>query len=667
MKILVVDDNQEARYMLELLMKSNGHEVISAVNGLDALKKLEQTNFDLIISDILMPEMDGFQFCQILKKDDVRKNIPFIFYTATYVDKKDEEFGLNLGADLFLKKPMEPTLLLQEIEKIHEKLKTGKFSPSKIILKREEDLYKLYNERLIKKLEDKIDQLEKEVEHRLRTENELQRSEQRFKVLTENSPVGIFRTDSEGLTTYVNPRWSEISGLSAQEAMGEGWLAAVHPDDREKLSVTWKQATMDHKISVSEYRFILKDGTIHWVLGQAVPKKDQENNIVGYIGTITDITERKRAEKALHESEMRFSAFMETLPITAFIKTADHTVLYVNSEMKKRFGADDWIEKSLFDIFPQDVAKRLADADNKALKNGYSIDVHVLPDSKNRNRIWETHTFRIDREDQEPYIAGFSLDITDRKQAEKKIKESEMRYRTLFDTAGDAIFMMKRDRFVTCNESTIQMFGCDDKKDILEHSPWEFSPPFQPDGQDSKEKALSYINAALEGETQLFYWKHIKKDDTPFDAEVSLNKLTLEDTDYIQAVVRDITQNKKLENELKDSELRYRTLFENSSEFLFTLDIKGNFTDVNKAAEILTGYTKSELLKMNFRDYTSKKDQRKLFRAFHGVYQTGEPIHNLLVEAIIKDGSKRYFEISISLLRKGEEIIGVQGLSLIHI
>lgn len=166
MKILIVEDKQEARYLLEVLLRGKDHEVFSSENGVEALKSMEENKFDLIISDILMPEMDGFKFCQTLKRDEHHKNIPFIFYTATYVEKKDEEFAMGLGADLFLRKPMEPSLLLQEIEKVLSNIKTGSFNPRELTLKREEDLYKLYNERLIKKLEDKIFQMEEEIEKR---------------------------------------------------------------------------------------------------------------------------------------------------------------------------------------------------------------------------------------------------------------------------------------------------------------------------------------------------------------------------------------------------------------------------------------------------------------------------------------------------------------------
>jgi PAS domain S-box-containing protein len=139
-----------------------------------------------------------------------------------------------------------------------------------------------------------------EQEHlRRRAELLLRESEQRYQTLARISPVGIFHTDPNGSTTYVNPKWCAISGFPAKQALGDGWLEAVHVEDRENLSYGWRESTQLKQISYSDYRFVRPDGSLVWVMGQAVPEINSENQIIGYVGTITDITERKRAEEEI--------------------------------------------------------------------------------------------------------------------------------------------------------------------------------------------------------------------------------------------------------------------------------------------------------------------------------------------------------------------------------
>ena len=139
-------------------------------------------------------------------------------------------------------------------------------------------------------------------------------------------------------------------------------------------------------------------------------------------------------------------------------------------------------------------------------------------------------------------------DITQRKLVEEKLHESERLYRMLFDSAGDAIFLMQGSRFVDCNNKALEMFGCSWEQ-ILGATPVRFSPPVQPDGRDSQEKALEKIAAALAGNPQNFEWKHSKADGTLFDAEVSLNRIDMSGGVRLQVIVRDITERKKAEED----------------------------------------------------------------------------------------------------------------------
>jgi putative two-component system response regulator len=160
--ILIVDDKVENRYLLEVILKGHGYAVQSAGNGVEGLEVARKSPPRMIIADILMPAMDGFTFCRICKQDALLKDIPFIFYTATYTDPKDEEFGLSLGANQFIIKPMEPVQFMQIIEDVLAKYNAGKLESKPLQeITKEECYLKEYNETLIRKLESKMTDLER--------------------------------------------------------------------------------------------------------------------------------------------------------------------------------------------------------------------------------------------------------------------------------------------------------------------------------------------------------------------------------------------------------------------------------------------------------------------------------------------------------------------------
>jgi response regulator RpfG family c-di-GMP phosphodiesterase len=159
-KILIVDDQEQNLYLLRTLLIGNDYQVVEATNGAEALELARAAPPDLIISDILMPVMDGFSLCQEWKKDEKLRNIPFVFYTATYTDPKDEELALSLGAARFIVKPVEIGDFISMIEQVITEVEAGVIAiPQK---PRQEDVayYRMYNESLIRKLEDKMLELE---------------------------------------------------------------------------------------------------------------------------------------------------------------------------------------------------------------------------------------------------------------------------------------------------------------------------------------------------------------------------------------------------------------------------------------------------------------------------------------------------------------------------
>ncbi|MCC5645485.1 PAS domain S-box protein [Nostoc sp. CHAB 5824] len=141
----------------------------------------------------------------------------------------------------------------------------------------------------------------------------LQSGRQRYQLLAEASPVCIFYADIDGNWFYLNQRCTQITGLSLQESLGKGWINALHPEDRDRVLSLWYEAAAGKVPSNCEYRFLHKDGTVVWVIAQALPEIGERGEIKGYIGTITDITERKLAEEALRESAERERAIAQAI------------------------------------------------------------------------------------------------------------------------------------------------------------------------------------------------------------------------------------------------------------------------------------------------------------------------------------------------------------------
>ncbi|MEW5723040.1 MAG: response regulator [Thermodesulfobacteriota bacterium] len=170
MIILVADDQHIDRRLLEAWLTKRGHKVLGAQDGVQALDLLRTQKVDLVIADILMPRMDGFQLCRRIREDPNLKDLPFIFYTATYTDQKDEELALKLGADRFIRKPAKPEEFVRAVEAVVEEFKAAPAGAPRREKTPDEELFDLHGERVVRKLEKKIAALESEAVRRERSE-----------------------------------------------------------------------------------------------------------------------------------------------------------------------------------------------------------------------------------------------------------------------------------------------------------------------------------------------------------------------------------------------------------------------------------------------------------------------------------------------------------------
>jgi PAS domain S-box-containing protein len=188
-------------------------------------------------------------------------------------------------------------------------------------------------------------------------------------------------------------------------------------------------------------------------------------------------------------------------------------------------------------------------------------------------------------------VIGVSFNITESKKTEEILRKSEFRLRTLFNSASDAIFTMDNKTFIECNEATLRIFECR-RDQIVGQTPFRFSPATQPDGRPSEESAMEKINAVLAGKPQFFEWRHIRYDGTPFEAEVSLNRLDLENEVYIQAMVRDVSERKRAEEDNR----RLAMVANTTTNMVVIADGEGRIEWINPAFTRITGYALEEVI-----------------------------------------------------------------------
>jgi PAS domain S-box-containing protein len=265
--ILVVDDHAENRTALEALLAPLGQRVVAVGSGEAALKELLRSDFACILLDVQMPRLDGFQTAALIKRRERSQHIPIIFLTAASKDDLEVFRGYSAGAVDYIFKPIDPDVLRSKVAVFVE-------------------------------LWQKTQQL-REHEARLH-EQELaaleRASEARYRQLADAMPQIVWTADPDGEATYFNRRWFDYTGLSEDEAAAGAWQRVVHPDDLPLMLARNAEARRSGAGFEVEYRLRDRDGVYRWHLGRAVALRDGDGAVEAWIGTATDIHDRKRAE-----------------------------------------------------------------------------------------------------------------------------------------------------------------------------------------------------------------------------------------------------------------------------------------------------------------------------------------------------------------------------------
>ncbi len=267
--ILIVDDRPENLVALEAILEPVGHNVVSASSGEEALRRLLHDDYALILLDVQMPGLDGFETAELIKRRERTKHIPIIFLTAISKEARHVFRGYSAGAVDYLFKPFDPSVLRSKVAVFVE-------------------------------LWQKTEQI-REQEMRLREQEiaaAVREGHERYRVLAEAMPQLVWHADAGGSADYFNDRWVEYTRQPPETSFGDGWTTFLHPDDLPPTLAAWDSAVLSGDPIQIQYRLRNGDGAYRWQLVRGVATRDDAGAITGWVGTCTDVDDQKRAEQA---------------------------------------------------------------------------------------------------------------------------------------------------------------------------------------------------------------------------------------------------------------------------------------------------------------------------------------------------------------------------------
>lgn len=453
----------------------------------------------------------------------------------------------------------------------------------------------------------------RDVTEKTKAEKALRDSELRFRTLADNTPVGIFQTDADGQTIYVNEKWMEYTGLTFEEVMGEGWVKAVHPEDRDMLLKNWYDKKAVHNESSSEYRLIDKKGTTRWVSGKAVPLYDNEGVLAGYLGTISDITQEKNALESLKASEEKYRTLVEQATDGIFIADKEGRFLVVNSSgcRMSQYTMGEIMKLSIYDLvdtgelkdnpfhFSEMSSDRGAIVQRKMKrKDGSLVDIEVNAKFLSDNRF-----------------LAFIRDITERKKAEEEIIRSRKQFQNLVENISGVYWVNDletyRTLYISPSYETVWGRPCEE----LYSNPADFINAVHPDDHPTIKKAYENIASTLK--TTISY-RIVRPDGEIRWIDARTNVVIDGGAKIEYGYAEDVTEQRKAQEEIIKSNERFQLIARTTNEAIWECDLKTGVTWANEMHQYLYGLTIADPVPVHdqWRDSIHPDDRENTIRNY---------------------------------------------------
>jgi len=476
------------------------------------------------------------------------------------------------------------------------------------------------------------------ITERKQTEEALQKSEEHYRQLTENAGEAIF-VIQDGEIKFMNPKGSELSGYSLEEMVSKPFVKFIHPEDIDMVADRYLKRLEGEPVpQIYDFRIVRRDGEIRWGELNAVTISWEDRPAV--LCFMSDITERKQMEGALRESEERYRTLFES---------AAEGILIADSETKKYayanlaictmlgYSREELTKMSVSDIHPKTSLEH-ALADFAAQARGEKI-LSTLPCLKKDGTIIyaDINAAKAIVDGRECNI-GFFTDITERRQAEKILQQSEEKWRSLVENVPDIIILVDHDRTIQFINHVVEGL---DAKDVIGMSIYDF---IQPESHDITRGIVDSVFKT--GEPGYYVIKGVGPDGriSWYETRTGAIKIDEEVVSVVQ-VTSDITERRQMEGALRESEERYRTLFESAAQGILIVDAKTmKFKYANPAICTMLGYSQEELTKMSVSDIHPKTSLEDVLAEF-AAQARGEKILSTL-PCLKKDGTIVHADIN---------------------
>ncbi|MEE3716331.1 PAS domain S-box protein [Tumidithrix elongata RA019] len=506
---------------------------------------------------------------------------------------------------------------------------------------------------------------ETDITERKRAEQALQESESRYATLANAAPVAIFRFDAPLNCTYVSDRWSEMTGRPVESALGRGWIEALHPDDRDRLVACWsgdyeRVKPGDRILEHGEGRHLRPDGSINWFYVQVAPEIDTNGCAVGFIGTLTDITERKQAEARLGE----LNAALQNAVDGISRLDNDGCYLSVNPAYANLCGFTPqemigmpWSQT----VHPDDIA--LLEAAYQEMLDTNKVEVEARGIRKDGS-VFYKQVNMISAYDEVGNFTGhhcFMKDISDRKAIEAALADSESKFRRLVEGANDLIWSADKEGMLTYLSPQFKtLFG-------WEPSEWigkSLIDLLHPD--DRKLVATTHREDIESGKKSINpEFRHRHRDGRYIWMRASATPIINSQGEAIgaQGILSDVSDRKQIEIELAESEAKFRRLVEGGNDLIWSSDRNALFNYLSPQFKTLFGFEPDEWIGRSCIDLVHPEDFELKFGEYLETVRSGQKYNNLEFRHRHHDGRYIWVSVNTTPILDSEGIaIGAQGI-----